>query len=155
MHRLKIISGHLGASGPSGSRRDFRRAECGSAAGRSPEDVVVVHGLRTAIGKAKRGALKVTCSTWTPASAAEGSWWRKLHHLQPYRDVAAVELHLLMYLALTVYFELLDYFHFMLLNTQLYLRGNHCTFYSTAFIRQIDLLVTFQIIFFCKKQFRK
>ncbi|XP_041789137.1 3-ketoacyl-CoA thiolase, peroxisomal [Chelmon rostratus] len=60
MHRLKIISGHLGASGPSGSRRDLRRAECGSAAGRSPEDVVVVHGLRTAIGKAKRGALKDT-----------------------------------------------------------------------------------------------
>ncbi|XP_076584919.1 3-ketoacyl-CoA thiolase, peroxisomal isoform X1 [Chaetodon auriga] len=60
MHRLKIISGHLRPSSPVGSRRDLQRAECGSAASRSPEDVVVVHGLRTAIGKAKRGAFKDT-----------------------------------------------------------------------------------------------
>ncbi|XP_070778807.1 3-ketoacyl-CoA thiolase, peroxisomal isoform X2 [Enoplosus armatus] len=61
MHRLKIISGHLSPSGPSGHRRDLWRTECRSAAGRSsPEDVVVVHGLRTAIGKAKRGAFKDT-----------------------------------------------------------------------------------------------
>lgn len=57
MYRLKVISGHLSLSG---SRRDLRRMECGSAAGRSPEDVVVVHGLRTAIGRAKRGVFKVT-----------------------------------------------------------------------------------------------
>ncbi|KAK9540774.1 hypothetical protein VZT92_003204 [Zoarces viviparus] len=46
MHRIKIISGHL--------------SECRSAASSSPEDVVVVHGRRTAIGKAKRGAFKAT-----------------------------------------------------------------------------------------------
>lgn len=61
MHRLKIISGHLSPAGSSEDRRDLRRTECGSAArSSSPEDVVVVHGLRTAIGKAKRGALKDT-----------------------------------------------------------------------------------------------
>ncbi|XP_075947813.1 3-ketoacyl-CoA thiolase, peroxisomal [Anarhichas minor] len=46
MHRIKIISGHL--------------SECRSAGSSSLEDVVVVHGRRTAIGKAKRGAFKVT-----------------------------------------------------------------------------------------------
>ncbi|KAM6941466.1 3-ketoacyl-CoA thiolase, peroxisomal [Lycodopsis pacificus] len=46
MHRIKIISGHL--------------SECRSAGSSSAEDVVVVHGRRTAIGKAKRGAFKVT-----------------------------------------------------------------------------------------------
>ncbi|TKS68804.1 3-ketoacyl-CoA thiolase B, peroxisomal [Collichthys lucidus] len=57
MHRLKIISGHLSpSSGSSQDRRDLWRTECGSG----PEDVVVVHGLRTAIGKAKRGAFKDT-----------------------------------------------------------------------------------------------
>ncbi|XP_070711679.1 3-ketoacyl-CoA thiolase, peroxisomal [Pempheris klunzingeri] len=62
MHRLKILSGHLSPSGSSGRGRDLRRTECGSgpAAGGGPEDVVVVHGLRTAIGKAKRGAFKDT-----------------------------------------------------------------------------------------------
>lgn len=61
MHRLKIISGHLSPAGSSEDRWDLRRTECGSAArSSSPEDVVVVHGLRTAIGKAKRGALKDT-----------------------------------------------------------------------------------------------
>lgn len=58
MHRLKIISGHLSPSGSSGDRRDLRGTACASAGTRSPEDVVVVHGRRTAIGKAKRGALK-------------------------------------------------------------------------------------------------
>ncbi|KAM3860690.1 3-ketoacyl-CoA thiolase, peroxisomal [Diretmus argenteus] len=52
MQRIQIISGHL--------RRDLSRSECGAAAGSGPEDVVVVHGLRTAIGKAKRGAFKDT-----------------------------------------------------------------------------------------------
>ncbi|KAE8300653.1 3-ketoacyl-CoA thiolase B, peroxisomal [Larimichthys crocea] len=61
MHRLKIISGHLSpSSGSSQDRRDLWRTECGSAGSRGPEDVVVVHGLRTAIGKAKRGAFKDT-----------------------------------------------------------------------------------------------
>uniref|UniRef100_UPI0037E8AC59 3-ketoacyl-CoA thiolase, peroxisomal n=1 Tax=Semicossyphus pulcher TaxID=241346 RepID=UPI0037E8AC59 len=60
MHRLKIISGHLSPRGSSELRRDLWRAECGSAGSSSPEDVVVVHGRRTAIGKAKRGAFKDT-----------------------------------------------------------------------------------------------
>ncbi|XP_008276561.1 3-ketoacyl-CoA thiolase, peroxisomal [Stegastes partitus] len=64
MHRLKLISGHLCPGGSAELSRDLRRAACGSAAaagGRdSPEDVVVVHGRRTAIGRAKRGALKDT-----------------------------------------------------------------------------------------------
>uniref|UniRef100_A0A3P8U8E5 Acetyl-CoA acyltransferase 1 n=1 Tax=Amphiprion percula TaxID=161767 RepID=A0A3P8U8E5_AMPPE len=64
MHRLKLISGHLCPGGSDELNRDLQRAECGSAAaasGRdSPDDVVVVHGRRTAIGRAKRGALKDT-----------------------------------------------------------------------------------------------
>uniref|UniRef100_A0A7N8XXG1 Acetyl-CoA acyltransferase 1 n=1 Tax=Mastacembelus armatus TaxID=205130 RepID=A0A7N8XXG1_9TELE len=62
MHRLRIISGHLAPSGSADCRRAVRRVDCGSGAVRShgPEDVVVVHGLRTAIGKAKRGAFKDT-----------------------------------------------------------------------------------------------
>ncbi|XP_040891369.1 3-ketoacyl-CoA thiolase, peroxisomal [Toxotes jaculatrix] len=64
MHRLKVISGHLAPSGSSGYRRDLWRSECGSGSGSAgssgPEDVVVVHGLRTAIGRAKRGAFKDT-----------------------------------------------------------------------------------------------
>lgn len=60
MHRLKVLSGHLCPPGAREPRRDLRRTECGSAAGRSdPDDVVVVHGRRTAIGRAKRGAFKV------------------------------------------------------------------------------------------------
>lgn len=55
MHRLKIISGHLRPPGP-----DIRGSDCGSAWSQSPEDVVVVHGLRTPIGRAKRGSLKDT-----------------------------------------------------------------------------------------------
>ncbi|XP_039889580.1 3-ketoacyl-CoA thiolase, peroxisomal [Simochromis diagramma] len=61
MHRLNIISGHLR---PGNFRRDLRRSDCGSATAASsrssPEDVVVVHGRRTAIGKAKRGGFKDT-----------------------------------------------------------------------------------------------
>lgn len=64
MHRLKIISGHLPPGGSSNFRRDLRRSDCGSATAASsrssPEDVVVVHGRRTAIGKAKRGGFKVS-----------------------------------------------------------------------------------------------
>ncbi len=60
MHRIKIISGHLSASGSAVHRRDVWRSESGAAAASSAEDVVVVHGRRTAIGKAKRGAFKVT-----------------------------------------------------------------------------------------------
>lgn len=58
MLRLKVISGHLSHSCTSESKRDLVRSQCGSAV--SPDDVVVVHGLRTAITKAKRGAFKVS-----------------------------------------------------------------------------------------------
>ncbi|XP_029010289.1 3-ketoacyl-CoA thiolase, peroxisomal [Betta splendens] len=56
MHRLKVISGHLS------HRRDLRRSDCGAraAASRGSEDVVVVHGRRSAIGKARRGGFKDT-----------------------------------------------------------------------------------------------
>lgn len=61
MHRLKILAGHLSPPGAAaGGTRDVGAAECGSAGGSGPQDVVVVHGRRTAIGKAKRGAFKVT-----------------------------------------------------------------------------------------------
>uniref|UniRef100_G3Q820 Acetyl-CoA acyltransferase 1 n=1 Tax=Gasterosteus aculeatus aculeatus TaxID=481459 RepID=G3Q820_GASAC len=61
MHRLKILAGHLSPPGAAaGGTRDVGAAECGSAGGSGPQDVVVVHGRRTAIGKAKRGAFKDT-----------------------------------------------------------------------------------------------
>ncbi|XP_041839265.1 3-ketoacyl-CoA thiolase, peroxisomal [Melanotaenia boesemani] len=63
MNRLKIISRHLSPRGSSDTTRDLQVARCGSAArdgGASGDDVVVVHGRRTAIGKAKRGAFKDT-----------------------------------------------------------------------------------------------
>ncbi|KAI4833273.1 hypothetical protein KUCAC02_016183 [Chaenocephalus aceratus] len=60
MHRLKIISGHLSPPGSSEHRRDLWRSDCGAIATESPQDVVVVHGLRTAVCKAKRGAFKDT-----------------------------------------------------------------------------------------------
>ncbi|KAL7405076.1 hypothetical protein ABVT39_023407 [Epinephelus coioides] len=63
MNRLQIISGHLcpsGSSGSSGLSRDVWRTECGSAGSSGPEDVLVVHGRRSAVGKAKRGAFKDT-----------------------------------------------------------------------------------------------
>ncbi|KAF7216616.1 acetyl-CoA acyltransferase 1 [Nothobranchius furzeri] len=60
MNRLRIISGHLCPAGSSELRRDLRSSACGSTAGCSGEDVVVVHGRRTAIGRAKRGGFKDT-----------------------------------------------------------------------------------------------
>lgn len=60
MNRLQIISGHLCPSGSSGLSRDVWRTECGSAGSSGPEDVLVVHGRRSAVGKAKRGAFKDT-----------------------------------------------------------------------------------------------
>ncbi|KAK5926031.1 hypothetical protein CgunFtcFv8_021635 [Champsocephalus gunnari] len=60
MHRLKIISGHLSPPGSSEHRRDLWRSDCGAIVTESPQDVVVVHGLRTAVCKAKRGAFKDT-----------------------------------------------------------------------------------------------
>uniref|UniRef100_A0A1A8GND7 Acetyl-Coenzyme A acyltransferase 1 n=1 Tax=Nothobranchius korthausae TaxID=1143690 RepID=A0A1A8GND7_9TELE len=60
MNRLRIISGHLCPAGSSELRWDLRSSACGSTAGCSGEDVVVVHGRRTAIGRAKRGGFKDT-----------------------------------------------------------------------------------------------
>ncbi|XP_072315910.1 3-ketoacyl-CoA thiolase A, peroxisomal-like isoform X1 [Eucyclogobius newberryi] len=64
MHRLQVLSGHLrppGLSpGPGAASPGIRSSECGAAASESPDDVVIVHGLRTAIGKAKRGSFKDT-----------------------------------------------------------------------------------------------
>ena len=62
MFRLKILSGHLFP--PSDHRAALCRSDCGSGTGaacnKEPEDVVVVHGLRSAICRAKRGSFKVT-----------------------------------------------------------------------------------------------
>ncbi|KAG7217926.1 hypothetical protein INR49_010302 [Caranx melampygus] len=61
---LKIISGHLCPPPSPDHRPVLRRADCGSESGsagsRDPDDVVVVHGRRTAIGRAKRGSFKDT-----------------------------------------------------------------------------------------------
>ncbi|XP_068176873.1 3-ketoacyl-CoA thiolase, peroxisomal [Antennarius striatus] len=59
MNRLRLISGHLCPSGPAERGPDVRRQESGAAAG-GAGDVVVVHGRRTAVGKAKRGSFKDT-----------------------------------------------------------------------------------------------
>jgi len=54
--RVRAVLGHL--SGPGAGA--VRAVPCGSrAVASSPEDVVVVHGRRTAIGRAKRGGFKV------------------------------------------------------------------------------------------------
>uniref|UniRef100_A0A3Q2CLL6 Acetyl-CoA acyltransferase 1 n=1 Tax=Cyprinodon variegatus TaxID=28743 RepID=A0A3Q2CLL6_CYPVA len=60
MNRLKVISGHLFPGGSSEHVRVLRSTECGSSVPSSGEEVVVVHGRRTAIGKAKRGSFKDT-----------------------------------------------------------------------------------------------
>uniref|UniRef100_A0A8C4ZE19 Acetyl-CoA acyltransferase 1 n=1 Tax=Gadus morhua TaxID=8049 RepID=A0A8C4ZE19_GADMO len=60
MHRVKVISGHLSSYPPQGGNRKCNINHCRARAAVSgPEDVVVVHGRRTAIGKAKRGLFKV------------------------------------------------------------------------------------------------
>uniref|UniRef100_A0A3P9JU43 acetyl-CoA C-acetyltransferase n=1 Tax=Oryzias latipes TaxID=8090 RepID=A0A3P9JU43_ORYLA len=59
MLRLKVISGHLSPGSPH-TGPDMRAARCGAAAGGPGEDVVVVHGRRTAIGRAKKGGFKDT-----------------------------------------------------------------------------------------------
>uniref|UniRef100_A0A671SFX2 3-ketoacyl-CoA thiolase B, peroxisomal-like n=1 Tax=Sinocyclocheilus anshuiensis TaxID=1608454 RepID=A0A671SFX2_9TELE len=53
MHRVQILSGHLSSNSRVGMR------QC-SASATDPNDIVVVHGLRTAIGRAKRGSFKDT-----------------------------------------------------------------------------------------------
>ncbi|KAM4750561.1 3-ketoacyl-CoA thiolase, peroxisomal [Anableps anableps] len=60
MNRLKVISGHLVPGGSPEPLRVLRSSECGSSVPSPGEEVVVVHGRRTAIGKAKRGSFKDT-----------------------------------------------------------------------------------------------
>lgn len=62
MHRLKIVFGHL--SPPKAqylhSGTSLISSECSALSPTSADDIVVVHGVRTAISKAKRGAFKDT-----------------------------------------------------------------------------------------------
>ncbi|XP_077426493.1 3-ketoacyl-CoA thiolase, peroxisomal isoform X4 [Vanacampus margaritifer] len=60
MQRLQVISGHL-CPPSSGEKRSVRLSDCAAAAAAAngADDVVVVHGLRTPICKAKPGAFKV------------------------------------------------------------------------------------------------
>ncbi|CAL8312810.1 unnamed protein product [Merluccius merluccius] len=61
MHRVQVIFGHLAPPPPSGpGSRAVRVNPCGAAASSSPDDVVIVHGRRTAVCKAKRGSFKDT-----------------------------------------------------------------------------------------------
>ncbi|KAI2649017.1 3-ketoacyl-CoA thiolase B, peroxisomal [Labeo rohita] len=53
MQRVQVLSGHLSSNARVGMR------QC-SASAADPNDIVVVHGLRTAIGRAKRGSFKDT-----------------------------------------------------------------------------------------------
>ncbi|XP_077426497.1 3-ketoacyl-CoA thiolase, peroxisomal isoform X7 [Vanacampus margaritifer] len=61
MQRLQVISGHL-CPPSSGEKRSVRLSDCAAAAAAAngADDVVVVHGLRTPICKAKPGAFKHT-----------------------------------------------------------------------------------------------
>lgn len=60
MRRLQVVLGHLNRQPASGPEPAPRAAPCWSGAPRkSAEDVVVVHGRRTAIGRSGRGGFKV------------------------------------------------------------------------------------------------
>uniref|UniRef100_A0A8C7LHK7 Acetyl-CoA acyltransferase 1 n=1 Tax=Oncorhynchus kisutch TaxID=8019 RepID=A0A8C7LHK7_ONCKI len=61
MNRVKIVFGHLSPPNTFKTHSDpiVSGAKC-SALSASPNDIVVVHGLRTAIGKAKKGSFKDT-----------------------------------------------------------------------------------------------
>ncbi|XP_072797100.1 3-ketoacyl-CoA thiolase, peroxisomal [Vicugna pacos] len=61
MRRLQVVLGHLKGQPASGSEPAPQAAPCWSGAPRAPaEDVVVVHGRRTAIGRSGRGGFKDT-----------------------------------------------------------------------------------------------
>ncbi|XP_032264880.1 3-ketoacyl-CoA thiolase, peroxisomal isoform X3 [Phoca vitulina] len=61
MRRLQVVLGHLTGHPHSGGVPEPQAAPCLSGAPRvSPEDVVVVHGRRTAIGRGGRGGFKDT-----------------------------------------------------------------------------------------------
>ena len=72
MQRLQVVLGHLSGQPPSGWNRGLQAAPCSSCAPpASAEDVVVVHGRRTAIGRGNRGGFKVR--PWVRAPGAR--WW--------------------------------------------------------------------------------
>ncbi|KAM6977271.1 3-ketoacyl-CoA thiolase, peroxisomal [Aplochiton taeniatus] len=60
MHRVKVVFGHLLPQSTSQPSRCIATNECRAPPSTSHDDIVVVHGLRTAIGKAKRGSFKDT-----------------------------------------------------------------------------------------------
>ncbi|NXD07977.1 THIKB thiolase, partial [Nothocercus nigrocapillus] len=63
MRRVQVVLGHLAgpSAGSSAPGAGLKAAPCaGYAALGSPDDVVVVHGRRTAIGRSKRGGFKDT-----------------------------------------------------------------------------------------------
>ncbi|XP_063063517.1 3-ketoacyl-CoA thiolase, peroxisomal [Engraulis encrasicolus] len=59
MERVKVVLGHLTSSKERSIQPVVGMSPC-SATAAHPDDIVVVHGLRTAIGRAKRGSFKDT-----------------------------------------------------------------------------------------------
>ncbi|KAJ8010955.1 hypothetical protein DPEC_G00080530 [Dallia pectoralis] len=59
MHRVKVVFGHLSPPSPFKCNSVNNNDQCNSVS-RSPDDIVIVHGLRTPICKAKRGSFKDT-----------------------------------------------------------------------------------------------
>jgi acetyl-CoA acyltransferase 1 len=60
MNRLNVISGHLAASAVPSSVQAAPTAALGQPGKKSPDDVVIVSALRTAIGRANKGNFKDT-----------------------------------------------------------------------------------------------
>lgn len=66
MQRLQVVLGHLNYRPNSGSHPRLQASQCrGDFPRPSADDVVVVHGRRTAIGRGGRGSFKVR--PWDPA----------------------------------------------------------------------------------------
>lgn len=60
MHRVKVVFGHLLPEKTFQPCRHLSTNECRAFPLDSHDDIIIVHGLRTAIGKAKRGSFKDT-----------------------------------------------------------------------------------------------
>lgn len=60
MERLKVVLGHLTSSKEITNEPLLQMSPCAAVSAGYPDDIVVVHGLRTAIGRAKRGSFKDT-----------------------------------------------------------------------------------------------
>lgn len=66
MQRLQVVLGHLNCRPNSGPQSRLQALQCRGGFPRpSADDVVVVHGRRTAIGRGGRGGFKVR--PWDPA----------------------------------------------------------------------------------------